>query len=88
MPSNRTFYRTVVTITILSEDPYEFASIDMINYDITEGACSGQIEVGDSIPCDGVEMADLLHFQASDPGFFRLDNEGNDLEEDNATQNQ
>ena len=75
------FYRTVVQIEILSEEPYECDDLEGIAYDITEGHCSGEIkDVVRNEEKTGKEMADLLISQGSDPGFFEIDAEGNDLE--------
>jgi len=80
--TKRKFYRTVVQIEILSEEPYEGSDLASIMYDITEGHCSGEVEnIARNEEKNGKEMADLLIAQRSDPEFFQLDEEGNDTEE-------
>jgi hypothetical protein len=81
--TDRKFYRTVIQIEILSEEPYEGGDLDTIKYDITEGHCSGRLkDVVRSEEKNGKEMAGLLCEQASDPEFFMLTKDGEDLKED------
>lgn len=81
MPSNRKFYKTVVTVTILSEDPVN-QNIDLggINHQITDGDWSGEVAMGESQKVTASEVAKLLEEQGSDPSFFGLDSEGNDVD--------
>ena len=80
--TKRKFYRTVVQIEILSEDPYKETDLGEIMYDITEGHCSGEAkDVVRNEEKNGKEMAALLKAQRSDPEFFMLDEEGNDTED-------
>lgn len=79
--SNRKFYRTVISVEVLSEEPYNPESLEGIAHDIIEGDCSGRWNVVSSKEVDGVEMAQLLYEQASEPAFFQLDDDGNDLDE-------
>ena len=78
MASKRTFHRKVLEIEILSEWPYEAVGLEQIANDITYGDCSGKWVVKVNEEIDGPRMAQLLLAQGSDPGFFQLDNEGND----------
>lgn len=79
--SNRKFYRTVISVEVLSEEPYSPESLESIAHDIIEGDCSGRWNVVSSKEVDGAEMAQLLYEQASEPAFFQLDDDGNDLDE-------
>ena len=88
---SRKFYKTVVKVTVLSEDPLEPSSIEGIGggcalseiaYNITEGDMSGVVEIGETETLNGKEAADALVEQSSDPEFFQLDADGNDLEEE------
>jgi hypothetical protein len=82
MTSKRKFFRTVVTIEILSEDePFDTDDLGAIAGAIDSGPCSGSVKVVSVDEVDGGHMAKLLQEQASDPEFFQLDSEGNDLEE-------
>ena len=81
--TKRKFYRTVVEIEILSEEPIAFESLGEINHAITEGDCSGSWNpLSSNEVVDGKTIVKLLKKQGSDPGFFRLDERGNDLEDD------
>jgi hypothetical protein len=78
MPSQRKFYRSVVTVEILSETPIpNDISLDDIYYEITEGDWSGVCDLETlNEEIDGPTMAKLLLAQGSDPGFFQLTAEG------------
>lgn len=83
MPSNRKFYRSVIQVEVLSEEPVDFDDLTEVDYQITEGDCSGFVtDVVTNEEVDGVRMAKLLEEQGSDPGFFGLDAEGNDADDD------
>jgi hypothetical protein len=76
----RKFYKTTYTLVILSEQPInEMASLEDLQYEITDGEFSGITHRDKEEIVDGKAMADLLKGQGSDPEFFRLDAEGNDL---------
>lgn len=83
MPSNRKFYRAVFHYEVLSEEPIEDMSLEDIDYECRDGHCSGAFfgEV-DRTELTGPEMAKALQTQGSDPEFFQLDEEGNDLDAD------
>lgn len=79
--SKRKFYRNVFTIEVLSEDPInKMVDLDEIHYQITDGEWSGMINHEKQETVDGKQMAELLQKQGSDPGFFRLDDAGQDAE--------
>lgn len=88
--TKRKFYKTVVQVTILSEEPYVFddsenemsdAQLSAIATDICSGPCVGDIEVvSHNEEKTGKEMADLLTKLGSEPGFFCLTGEGEDDE--------
>ena len=76
-----TFYKTVFTIEVLSEEEYPLrAELERINYDITEGHCSGIVYCTEQKQLTGRAMAEELFKQGSDPEFFELDGDGNPLE--------
>ena len=82
MPANqRKYHRTVIQVEVLSEEPYTVEDLKDVSYDISEGHCSGQVEVLLREEVDGTSMAKLLLEQGSDPEFFRLDGDGNDLDD-------
>ena len=84
MSSQRKFYRSVVQVEVLSEDPWsEESLVDLgeLAYAITDGDCSGKATVSvHNEEKNGKEMAELLSAQASDPGFFMLTDDGEDSE--------
>ena len=80
----RKFYRTSVTFIVLSEEPIP-AWMDM-------GAIVTECENGEYVANYNIDtpdnqevltpkqMADALYEAGSDPGFFRLDDNGNEIE--------
>lgn len=80
MASKRKFYRTVFTVEVLSEEPLPDMSLDEIAYEITEGGSSGDLTRSKSETVDAKKMAKLLMKQGSDPEFFQIDEDGNDIE--------
>lgn len=77
----RTFYKTTYTFTVLSEDHPPSSNMDLkdIIYECEDGGWSGAISSYSSVELSGLEMANELRNQASDPGFFDLDDDGADL---------
>jgi hypothetical protein len=77
--TERNFYRTVIHVEVLSEEPYVFSGnlVDVAN-DISSGDCSGVARTIHEEKCNGAKMAQLLLAQGSDPEFFMLDEQGND----------
>lgn len=74
----RKFYRTIVSIEILSEDePYgEGQTLADIDYAITEGHCSGKITTESTLEVTPQQMVALLLAQGSDPSFLMLNKNG------------
>lgn len=77
----RTFYRTVVQVTILSEAPYDpHKELDEIYEDITLGDCNGDVTTTTANEeVDAPTAAQILLDSASDPSFFGIDDAGNDI---------
>lgn len=80
MSSKRKFYKTVLTVEVLSEEPFDCNDLAQVHYAITQGDCSGVMNRGGSRKISARTMAKALLKQGSDPEFFGLDEEGNDLE--------
>lgn len=78
----KTFHRTVWTVEVLSDEPLA-TGLDLadIDYAITEGHCSGEYHVTHTEVLTGLEMAEALQHQGSDPEFFGLDIDGNQVED-------
>ena len=77
----RTFCRTIITIEVLSEGPYDIQTLQQLERDIIDGDCSGKWDVTACQEVDGPTMAKLLREQHSDPAFFCLHPNGTDLAE-------
>ncbi len=77
--SPRKFYRSVIEIEVLSEEPRVFETLDDLEHEIVYGDCSGLIvdkilnQVIDAKTC-----ARRLLAQGSAPEFFNLDEAGNE----------
>lgn len=80
--SKRKFYKTVLKVEVLSEEPFMCEDLGQVGYAITEGDCSGVMYRGGSRKISAKTMAKELVKQGSDPEFFGLDDKGNDLEEE------
>ena len=81
--SPRKFYRTVLTVEILSETPYNETDLAQVAVDIDEGEQVGKVSVSSSNEeMTGKVCAVLLKDAGSDPSFFMLDNNGNDVFDD------
>lgn len=80
--SKKKYYRTIIKLEVLSEDPYEFQDIESTAFDITQGECSGEVSLPViSQELSGKKMAKALQAQGSDPEFFGLDADGNQLKD-------
>ena len=79
--TKRKFYSTRFTVTVLSEKPLAQVELEDVAYMIREGDCSGQVTQGLSRELNGKQAAAALRRQCSDPGFFRLNDKGEDCEE-------
>jgi hypothetical protein len=77
--TTRKFYKTIVTIEIISDEIYKFDSLEQVTHDITYGDCSGQVEAVKNEELNGEQAATALLKQGSDPEFFNIDKDGNDL---------
>ncbi len=79
----RKFYRRVFHVEVLSEEPINpEMDIDEVLALCSDGPCSGDIKFDEETEVDGPEMAKLLIAQRSDPGFFNLTEDGEDLEDE------
>lgn len=77
--TNRKFYKHTITIEIVSENdavPHDLADIA---YAISDGGDSGTWDVTSTKKLNGKQAAEELMAQGSDPEFFGLDREGNDV---------
>ena len=83
MPSQRKFYKQVFSITVLSEDEPlpDGSTLEDIHYAIDEGPCVGYNLMDVTTHLSATEMVKELASAGSDPGFFQLDVDGNDVED-------
>ena len=77
----RKVYKTTYTVTVLSEDhpPSEGMNLRDVLTEYETGGWSGSISGYSAVELSGREAAQELRSQASDPGFFDLDDDGSDL---------
>lgn len=78
--SKRSFYKRIIELTVLSEEPIKNMALGELSYECMEGALSGSLEIKETVVINGKEAADALKKQGSDPEFFRIDEDGNDLD--------
>ena len=80
--SKRKFYKTVITIEVLSEEPIEPGTdLETIAHECKEGDWSlGYVNEKETI-LNGKQAAKALLNQASDPSFFQLNAKGEDIED-------
>lgn len=81
MPSKRKFHKTVIEITVLSEEPIGSVTLHDLAHETMEGSWVGKMENKSIEKISGKEMADELYKADSEPGFFMLDDDGNDEDE-------
>jgi hypothetical protein len=84
--AKKKIYRTVIQYEILSDEPINDRSLDLdtIQYECTEGHWSGrglETVIADE-ELTGKAAVEAIKDQGSDPEFFLMDDEGNDLDED------
>jgi hypothetical protein len=77
--NNRKYYKTTITVEVLSEWPVTFEDLNGVHLAITNGDCSGKWEVSKVEELNGKKVAAALTQQDSDPSFFNLTPYGDDL---------
>jgi hypothetical protein len=81
MPSKRTFYKTIIQVEVLSEEPIpDPLDLGQLYDETYDGEWSGRIVNMVSEELDGLQAAKALWNQGSDSEFFRLSEDGEDLE--------
>lgn len=79
--TTRKFYRRLVTLEFISETQHPGAwDIESAIWDAKEGDGSMQELSDKTDEVDGKQAAEILISQGSDPSFFRLTEDGNDVE--------
>lgn len=79
--TDRKFFKTIIPLEILSEEPLGEREIAHIIEDARTGDLSMRVLPNQETVLNGKEAADALAEQASDPSFFQLTEDGNDTEE-------
>jgi len=80
--SKRNFYKTVIQVEVLCEEsPFEWDDLNSVAYAINSGECSGSVREISTNRLTGAEAAKALQAQGSGTEFFRLDADGNDVED-------
>ena len=78
--SSNTFYRTILTVEVLSEEPVSDAlSLADLAREGEDGSFSLVVTSQETTGVSSAEMATLLLAQGSDPELFLLDEDGRDL---------
>lgn len=75
----RKFFKTILEVEILSEEPLGPMSLTNYAYEIAQGDCSGVYKVVSEEELDGPSAAKALIEQGSDPEFFALNEDGSDM---------
>lgn len=65
-----TLFRTVLQIEVLSVGPYKYIDLATLTCDVTEGDCSGAVDVIRTEVMTREAMAAALERQGSDPEFL------------------
>lgn len=81
MASDKKFHKTIITVVVLSEEPYVLNTLKDVAYDILDGNCVGSYTATEVTILNGAEMAIELINNASDPEFFQLTEDGEDISE-------
>jgi hypothetical protein len=77
----RKFFKTTYTVVVLSEDtPATNLPLEQLAYAITDGDCSGKVSDDGGVLLTGPQAAAALIEQSSDPSFFRLTVDGEDMD--------
>jgi len=80
--AKKKIYKSVLKVEILSEEPINNPCLGDIGWQITNGDWSGAQEWdAHNVELVGKEAADATLHQGSDPEFFMMDEEGNEIEE-------
>lgn len=83
--AERCFYKTVVSFTVLSEEPIpDGTRLEDIIHETAEGRYVGCYSRTLEKRVNGAEMVEELREAGSCPDFFELDDEGNDVDPDEA----
>lgn len=77
MSDTRKYFKSVVSIIVLSEDKPWDGDLEWLSHDITEGHYVGYDFNTEQVEVTREQMIDLLYGAGSEPSFFDLDEEEN-----------
>lgn len=78
--TTRKFYKKTIVIEVLSEDtPFDFTNMESLGWALTSVDLSGSVVKEEVQELSGEQAATALLEQGSDPEFFNIDKDGNDL---------
>lgn len=78
--TDRKFYKRVYRVEILSESPIPAGrDLEDVLFEATEGDYSGAVQEEEEVVLTGAEAAKELIKQRSDPDFFGLTDDGEDV---------
>ncbi len=72
----RKFYKTTVTVEVLSEGVLDFDNLADLHEIVADGDCVGRHWIEKSQTLTSKRMAKATYVFGSSPGFFQLDNKG------------
>lgn len=81
MPSERKFYKSIIQVEVISEEPMHFDNLSDVVEEISVGDSSGMYNT--VVQNETIDAATVIHRIAAhdtDPGFFSLDDHGNDAD--------
>ena len=74
------FYKTTFNVVVLSEEPIPWMPLSELHHVITDGDCCGNLIRVAEEELDGKQTVAALIEQGSGPEFFRLDDDGEEIE--------
>lgn len=77
----RSIYKTVVSFIVLSDEPIEDVPLDQIIYETEEGQWVKYNEDMKSKQIKGNKAVKAIYESGSEPGFFFMDDKGNNSED-------
>lgn len=77
--TKRKFYKHIITVEVISENDAVPNSLEDVAYQMLTGEDSGVWEVTSTKTLNGKQAAKALIAQGSDPEFFGIDEDGNDI---------
>jgi len=64
------FYKTIIQVEVLSEEPFQWNNLSDVNDAITDGNCSGKVTEISSKTLNAEEVREALTEHRTDPDFF------------------